>query len=213
MAVTTVEIPGYVAGTWRIDPARSRVSFAIRQLLVTTVRGRFTRFEGELVTATDPLASHVRATIDLASVDTGNARRDAHLRSARYLAVATNPTMTYRSTGMRRASQGLLVHGELSVRGVSRAVPLALKPHDFALDRHGELRARFSATATIDRRAFGIGFNAPMDARGVFVGRRVQVAIEVEALPSVDRRSGREDPRLHSSGGESATHRSRGPET
>jgi polyisoprenoid-binding protein YceI len=197
MAARAVEIPGYVAGTWRIDPAHSRVSFAIRHLLVTTVRGRFTRVEGEVVTAANPLASHVTAIIDLSSIDTDNAHRDAHLRSARYLAVETYPTMTYRSTGLRRAGEGFLVHGELSLRGVTRKVVLALKLHDFVRDRHGQLRARLSAAATIDRRVLGISFGVPMDPTGVFIGRRVQLAIEVEASPALDRRSRREDQQRH----------------
>lgn len=161
MAATAVDLSGYVAGSWRIDPARSHVSFAIRHLLVSNVRGRFTGVEGEVVTAADPLASHVTATIDLASIDTDNAQRDAHLRSARYLAVETYPRMTYRSTGLRRAGQGFLVHGELSVHGVTRPVVLALKLHEFIRDQHGQLRARLSAVATIDRRVLGISFGCP----------------------------------------------------
>ena len=165
-----------------------------------------TRFRGAADLDLDALRERIREAIragsdgemrDLASVDTGNARRDAHLRSARYLAVETYPRMTYRSTGLRRAGQGFLVHGELSVHGVTRPVVLALKLHKFIRDQYGQLRARLSAVATIDRRVLGISFGVPMDAAGVFIGRRVQVAIEVEALPALDRRSGRGDQRRH----------------
>jgi polyisoprenoid-binding protein YceI len=197
MAATAVDLPGYVAGSWRIDPARSHVSFAIRHLLVRNVRGRFTGVKGEVVTAADPLACHVTATIDLASIDTDNAQRDAHLRSARYLAVETHSRMTYRSTGLRQAGQGFLVHGELSVHGVTRPVVLALKLHEFIRDQHGQLRTGLSAVATIDRRILGINFGVPMDTAGVFIGRRVQVAIEVEASPALDRRSSRGDQQRH----------------
>lgn len=96
-------IPGYLAGLWRADPAASTIAFAVRQLLMTTVRGRFTRYDVTIATGEDPLDSSVEAIIELASVDTGNARRDEHLRSATFFDVAEQPTARYRSTGIRRA--------------------------------------------------------------------------------------------------------------
>src|SRR6266508_2299770 len=101
MTVTSskTRIPGYTAGTWTIDPTHSEVGFTVRHLMVSKVRGRFSRFEGELVTGADPLASTVTATIDLASIDTNQPDRDAHIRSADFFDVEQFPTMTYRSTG------------------------------------------------------------------------------------------------------------------
>ena len=95
------QIPGYVAGTWTIDPVHSEVGFSVRHMMVSKVRGKFTKFAGELVTGENPLDSSVTAEIDLASIDTGNDQRDDHIRSADFFEVETYPTMTYRSTGVR----------------------------------------------------------------------------------------------------------------
>ena len=111
MSLTAVEIPGYVTGTWTIDPVHSDVSFTVRHMMVSKVRGRFRSFAGHLVTAPDPLASSVTATIDLASIDTNNEQRDAHVRSADFLDVERHPTMTYRFTGIRRDGPEFVVDG------------------------------------------------------------------------------------------------------
>ena len=97
----TSTIPGYIAGTWNLDPTHSEVGFSVRHLMVSKVRGRFGKFDGEFVTAEDPLASSVAATIDLGSVITGDENRDAHLRSSDFFDVGANPVMAYRSTGLR----------------------------------------------------------------------------------------------------------------
>src|SRR5690349_19465924 len=102
MSVTTeTTIPGYVAGTWTIDPVHSEVGFTVRHMMVSKVRGKFTEFSGELVTGDNPLDSRVSATIELASIDTGNPDRDNHIRSADFFETDTFKTMTYRSTGVR----------------------------------------------------------------------------------------------------------------
>src|SRR5919106_5048908 len=100
-APATVAIPGYLAGTWKADPVHSEIAFSVRHLMISKVRGRFTGYDVTIVTSEDPLASSVTATIDLASVDTGNEQRDNHLRSADFLEVEKYPAMTYRSTAMR----------------------------------------------------------------------------------------------------------------
>ncbi|HYY81400.1 MAG TPA: YceI family protein [Actinomycetes bacterium] len=177
-----VEVPGYVAGTWRIDPVHSDVAFTVRHMMVSKVRGHFRRFEGELVLAPDPLASSVTATIDLASIDTNNPQRDDDLRSANFFEIDRYPTMTYRSTGIRHGEDGFDVDGELSLHGVTRQVPLALDLNGFSRDPYGGTRAGFSATAEVDRHDFGITFNIPMDGGGVVIGERIQIFIEVEAV-------------------------------
>ena len=91
MTETAVEIPGYVAGTWAIDPVHSEVSFVVRHMMVSKVRGRFDKFEGTIVTAEDPLQSHVNATVDLSSVNTGEPNRDNHIRSADFFEVESHP--------------------------------------------------------------------------------------------------------------------------
>ncbi|MFO7591268.1 MAG: YceI family protein [Acidimicrobiia bacterium] len=176
-------VPGYLAGTWAIDPTHSEVGFSIRHLMVSKVRGRFTGFTGTITTADDLVASSVEATIDLASIDTGNADRDTHVRSADFFDVEAHPTMTYRSTGVRADGDGFVVDGELTLRGVTRAVPLALEVHGFLPESpFGDTRFGFSATAEIDRRDFGIEFNSALDGGGVLLGEKVQVALEIEAI-------------------------------
>jgi polyisoprenoid-binding protein YceI len=182
MTGTATELPGYLAGTWTIDPAHSDVAFSVRHLMISTVRGHFTRFHGEILTAQDPLDSRVDATIDLVSIDTGNPQRDQDLRSANYLDVATHPEMTYRSTSVRRTGDGFLVQGELSLHQVTRPVPLALQVNGFTPDPFGDTRAGFSATAELNRRDFGITTNMPMDGGGVVIGDTIQIVIEIEAI-------------------------------
>jgi polyisoprenoid-binding protein YceI len=182
MSSTAVEIPGYLAGTWTIDPGHSEVAFTARLMMVGKVRGHFTRFHGELVLAADPLASTVDATIQLDSIDTNNHRRDAHLRSAYFLDVQAHPTMTYRSTGIRHGDHGFVVDGELTLHGVTRQVPLLLDVNGFTRDSGGGIRAGFSATAEINRLDFGIGTSIPMGGSGVAIGDRVQISIEIEAV-------------------------------
>src|SRR5437773_12127542 len=101
MGTPEIQIPGYVAGTWDIDPMHTEIGFSVRHLMVSKVRGRFSRFEGSFVTAPDPAGSSASATIDMASIDTNNPTRDDDLRSKNSLEVAQYPQMTYRSTGMR----------------------------------------------------------------------------------------------------------------
>src|SRR5438132_7139661 len=119
MTVTSNEtrIPGYTVGTWTIDPVHSEVGFTVRHMMVSKVRGKFTTFGGDIVTAENPLESTVTAEIDLSSIDTGNADRDAHIRGADFFNVDAHKVMTYRSTGIRVDGDEYLLDGELSLKG------------------------------------------------------------------------------------------------
>ena len=179
----TSTIPGYLSGTWVIDPVHSEVSFSVRHLMVSKVRGRFGQFSGELVTADDPLESSVHASVELASIDTGNADRDAHVRTADFFDVERYPTLTYHSTGVRQDGDGFVVDGDLTLHGVTKSVPLALEVNGFQAETpFGDTRAGFSATAELNRNDFGIEFNAPLEGGGVVVGNRIQIALEIEAV-------------------------------
>jgi polyisoprenoid-binding protein YceI len=180
---TTTAIPGYQAGTWVLDPVHSEVSFTVRHLMVSKVRGRFARFDGSLVTTDDPLDSSVEARVDLTSIDTGNADRDAHVRSADFLDVEQFPELTYRSTGIRSVDEGFVVDGELSLHGVTKQVPLELVVNGFQANTPlGDTRVGFSARAEIDRGDFGVEFNAPLDNGGVMLANKIQITLEVEAV-------------------------------
>jgi polyisoprenoid-binding protein YceI len=117
---TAEQVLGYVSGRWVIDPVHSDISFTVRHLMVSRVRGRFVRFTGEIVSGAAPSASTVVAEIDMTSIDTGNADRDEDLRSANYLDVGRYPTMAYRSTAVRAVGDRFTVDGELTLHGVTR---------------------------------------------------------------------------------------------
>jgi polyisoprenoid-binding protein YceI len=175
----TVAIPGYLTGTWKVDPAYSDIAFSVRQLLITTVRGRFTSYDITIVAGTDPLRSSVAATIDLAGLHTGNAKRDEHLRSDTFLDVDEHPSASYRSTGIRQAGAGWVVDGDLTLRGITRNVPLAVTVTGFGPDSDGGRRAEFCATARISRGEFGI---ERWTGGGLVVSDKVAISLEIRAV-------------------------------
>ena len=117
---TTLEIPGYKAGTWVLDPSHSEVTFTVRHMMISKVRGTFGMKSATLVAPENPLEATVEASVDVTSVDTKDEGRDQHLRSAEFFDTETYPTMDFRSTGARVENGDFLVDGELTIRGVSR---------------------------------------------------------------------------------------------
>ena len=179
---TQTGIPGYVAGTWDIDQLHSEVGFSVRHMMVSKVRGRFTTFSGQLVTGENPLDSSVTAEIDLASINTGSEQRDGHIRSADFFEVEKYPTMTYRSTGIRQHGDDYVLDGELTLKGVTKSVPLKLELNGFGPDPFGGTRAGFSASGELNRRDFNVNFSAPMQNGGVVVADKIQLHLEIEAV-------------------------------
>jgi polyisoprenoid-binding protein YceI len=175
-------IPGYQAGTWDIDPAHSDVSFSVRHMMVSKVKGNFSRFEGTITTTEDGATSSVDATIDLSSVDTRNEQRDEHIRSADFLDVAQYPTMTFRSSEVRADGHEFVLTGLLDLHGVQRPVELRLEANGFGPDPFGGVRAGFTATTELNRSDFGVSLNMPMDGGGVVVGDKINVTVEIEAV-------------------------------
>ena len=179
----TPVIPAYLTGSWKIDPVHSDVSFTVRHLMVSKVRGRFGDFGGTIVLADDPIQSRVEAIVALASIDTGNEGRDAHVRSADFFDVDKYPELTYRSTGVRVDGDGFIVDGELSLHGVTKQVPLQVEVNGFQeATPFGDTRVGFSASAEIDRYDFDITFNSPLEGGGVGLGRKIQIALEIQAV-------------------------------
>ncbi len=178
---TATEIPGYVAGTWTIDPVHSEVGFWVRHMMVSKVRGKFNTFSGQIVTGENPLQSSVTAEIDLASIDTNNEQRDNHIRSSDFFEVETNKTMTYRSTGVRVEDGEYILDGELTLKGVTRNVPLTLELNGFAPDPFGGTRAGFSAQGEITRSDFGVNFGLG-EGGGIVVSDKVSLQLEIEAV-------------------------------
>jgi polyisoprenoid-binding protein YceI len=192
MTADLVEIPGYIAGTWTIDPLHSGVGFTVRHLMVSRVRGRFGAFEGTIVTGDDPLGSSVTATIDLSSVDTGNAQRDEHVRSADFLDVEEHPEMAFRSTGVRADGDGHVLDGELSLHGVTKPVSLDLVIEGFGPDVFRQddpfkgARAGFTATGEISRLEFGVGDAATIPGGKLGLSDKIEIVLEIEAVLRTD---------------------------
>jgi polyisoprenoid-binding protein YceI len=180
----SVEIPGYVAGTWVIDPVHSEVSFTVRHMMVSKVRGRFDKFEGTIVTAEDPLASTVTAAIDLDSINTNQEQRDAHIRSADFFEVEKYPTMTFTSTALKASEEGYILEGDLTLKGVTKTVAFNLEVNGIGPDAYGGTRIGFSAETQIHRSDFGVNFNGPIPGvpGGVAVSENVTINLEIEGV-------------------------------
>jgi polyisoprenoid-binding protein YceI len=177
---TATQLPA--PGTWRIDPAHSAVAFSVRHLGVAKTRGRFGAFEGAVHVADDPKASSVEVTIDAASIDTHEARRDEHLRSADFLDVERHPSLTFRSTSVEGDGDRWAVDGELTILGVTRPVRLDVTYEGSTRDPWGGQRAAFSAHTEIDRESFGLTWNQALEAGGLLVGRNVKIELDVELV-------------------------------
>src|SRR3954462_7764503 len=181
-AGSTTTIPGYVVGTWTIDPVHSEVGFTVRHMMVSKVRGKFTEFSGDIVTAENPLESRVTAPVDLSSIDTGNADRDNHIRSADFFDVDNHKTMSFRSTGVRQDGSDYVLDGELTLRGITKPVSLDLELGGFGPDPYGGTRAGFTATGEIKRSDFGVDFNAVLETGGVILGDKVGIVLEIQGV-------------------------------
>jgi polyisoprenoid-binding protein YceI len=178
MTTQTDVIPGYVAGTWTIDTVHSDVSFYVRHLGVSKVRGHFAEFSGTVVTAENPLESKVSAVIRTASVNTRNDMRDDHVRGGDFLDVENHPEMTFTSGEVRaKSSEVFELDGELTLRGVTKPVTLQLELNGFGQNPQGNPIAGFSATTEISRGDFGVTGGAA----GAAVGDKIRIALEIEA--------------------------------
>ena len=177
-----VQIPGYVAGTWDIDPTHSTVGFSVRHMMVSKVRGYFREFSGEIVTAADPADSTVTATVDMDSIDTRQEQRDAHIRSADFFDVGNHTVMTFRSTGVVADGEDWTVQGDLTIKGITKPVTLHLELNGFGPDAYGGTRAGFSGKTEISRKEYGVDIDMPMDGGGVVVGDKISVELEIEAV-------------------------------
>lgn len=170
------------AGTYQIDPSHSVVEFVVRHLGLAKVRGRFNQFEGTIVIGEDPLDSRVDAVIDPATIDTRDSGRDEHLRSADFLDVEHHPTLEFHSTGVRQKGSDVQVDGNLTIRGVTRPVTLALEVEGVEVDPWGNTRAGFSASTEVNREEFGLTWNQALESGGWLVGKQVRIELSCEAV-------------------------------
>jgi polyisoprenoid-binding protein YceI len=171
------------ATTWTIDPAHSHIEFAIRHLMISTVKGRFGDVQGTVLLDDGDLSrSRVEVTIPVASIDTRVAQRDDHLRSGDFFEVERFPHITFTSRRVEPAGDGLRITGDLTIRDVTREVALDVTSEGRGGDPWGGQRAGFSAATKIKREEFGLTYNQALETGGVLLGDDVKISIEVELL-------------------------------
>ena len=178
--------PSLSAAVWKLDPSHSAAQFAVRHLMVSTVRGQFEKISGTVnYDPANPEAASVNIEVEVASIDTRNAKRDDHLRSADFFDVANHPVMKFESTRVRKAGDGKLkLTGNLTIRGVTREVTFDVDgPAPPVKVRDGQ-RSGATATAVISRKDFGITWNRAIEAGGVTVSNEVHITIDVEMISS-----------------------------
>ena len=170
--------------TWQLDAAHTDIGFAVKHMMISTVKGRFADLSGTItIDEADLAGSSVEVTINAASVDTRQEQRDAHLRSADFFDVEKYPTLTFRSRRVESTGSGeFRVVGDLTIRGVTREVVLEAADEGRGKDPWGNERAGFSAKTVIDRRDFGLTWNAALETGGILVGNDIKISLEVEAV-------------------------------
>ncbi|MEJ9080080.1 MULTISPECIES: YceI family protein [Gordonia] len=169
------------AGTWNIDPTHSTVGFTVRHLMVSKVRGTFGAFTGTIEIAEDGSPA-VNATIDVTSIDTRNEQRDQHVRSADFFDAGNHPTATFVSTSVEADGGDYLVHGDFTLRGVTKPVTLQMEFNGVNPGMgHGAV-AGFEAKTVINRKDFGIDIEMPLETGGTVVGDKITINLEIEAV-------------------------------
>jgi len=179
---TAPALAGLATGTWNVDPSHSTVGFVARHLMVSKVRGSFASFSGSITVAEQLLDSSVQATVELASISTGDEGRDGHLRGADFFDVEQYPAMTLVSTGLRQRGADYVLTADLTIKGVTRSVDFDLEFTGVATDPWGNTKAGFEATAEINRKDFGLEWNVALETGGVLVGEKVKINLDIQAV-------------------------------
>nr|WP_271211913.1 YceI family protein [Rhodococcus wratislaviensis]GLK38186.1 polyisoprenoid-binding protein [Rhodococcus wratislaviensis] len=180
MTTATATLPNLTAGTWAIDTVHSTVGFSVRHLMVSKVRGTFNDFTGAITVAEDGTAA-VTAEIQVASIDTKNTDRDAHIKSADFFDAEQYPTATFTSTAVRAKGDDYVVDGEFTLHGVTRPVELALEFNGVNPGMGNGPVAGFEATTVLNRKDFGISIDMPLEGGGAVVGDKITITLEIEA--------------------------------
>jgi polyisoprenoid-binding protein YceI len=171
-----------LTGTWVIDPSHSEAGFTTRHAGIAKVRGSVAITEGTIVVGDDLTTSSVTAVLDPATIDTRDANRDGHLRSADFFDTESFPTWSFVSTSVAAKGGDYVVTGDLTIHGVTRSVALDLEFNGTATDPFGNARAGFSASTEISRKDFGLTWNAALETGGFLVSDNVKVALEISAI-------------------------------
>jgi polyisoprenoid-binding protein YceI len=181
MSAPTLTATLPATGTYALDPSHAHVGFKVRHLMVSKVRGGFSDVAATVTVADEPTDSSIEVIVGVASIDTHDDQRDAHLRSPDFFDVEAHPSMTFRSTAVRHlGGDRWQVDGELSLHGVTAPLTLVATFEGKVQDPWGNERIGFTATGEVDREVFGLTWNAALETGGVVVGRQVQLEIEAE---------------------------------
>ena len=181
--MTTLTAPQTAVTTWNIDPVHSVAEFKVKHMMISNVKGQFTGISGKLtLDESDLVQSRIEATIDAGSISTGDPQRDGHLKSADFFDVEKFPTLGFKSTGVSRRRDGeLAVEGELTIHGVTRPVTFAVEgPTEPGKDPWGNTRIGVSATTKINRKDYGLTWNAALETGGILVGDEVTITLDVQ---------------------------------
>lgn len=174
--------PDYKAGTWKLDPAHSEVSFTVKHMKISKVRGRFEKVDATIVTGEDPKDSTIEAVIDVASVNTGQEARDNHLRTSDFFLAEEHPQLTFRSTAIETDGDDFSVDGDLTLRGVTRPVSLKGEFGGVVTDGYGQTKAGATASTKINRHDFGVSWNAALEAGGFTLGDDVTINLDLQVV-------------------------------
>jgi polyisoprenoid-binding protein YceI len=172
---------------WTVDPVHSEIGFGVRHMMISTVKGSFTDLEGTIHLNEDDFSnSSVMVSIDAASIGTGSADRDGHLRSEDFLDVESHPAITFESTSVEGTPEDFKVHGKLTIRGETRTVTLEGEELGRGQDPWGNPRVGFKAGTKVSRKDFGLTWNQALETGGVLVGDEINISLEVQAIPASD---------------------------
>ena len=172
-----------LTGDWTLDPSHTRIGFSARHAMVTTVRGQFTKFEGTAhIDGANPSNSTVSVTIKGDSIDTGNADRDAHLRSGDFFENETYPDITFVSTGVERDGDDWAVTGDLTIKDVTKPIAIEFEENGSARDPFGNLRIGFEGKAVLNRKDWGLTWNAALETGGFLVSDKIKLEFDISAI-------------------------------
>ncbi len=169
---------------WNLDPVHTHIGFSVKHMMVTTVRGQFRAYRGTVrLDPKDFARSSFEGEIDVASIDTGVADRDTHLRSNDFFDAPNHPKITFKSSRIEPKGGGeFVVHGDITIRGVTKPIALDVEFHGTSKNPYGKTVAGLTASGTVNRKDFGVSFNALLETGGVAVGEKVKLEVEVEAV-------------------------------
>jgi polyisoprenoid-binding protein YceI len=176
------DINSLAPGTWNVDPSHSSLSFIARHLMITKVRGTFSTFSGTITVPEDRTGASVTASADTASVSTGDAQRDGHVKSADFFDVENHPTMTFASTAVKPDGGDWVLAGDLTIKGITKPVEFELEFEGVNTDPWGNQKAAFTAKTEVNRKDWGLEWNVALETGGVLVSEKIKLELDIQAV-------------------------------